>query len=115
MSPDEAHELALLEVSRWQREAWRRMYGLEQDDSVDDDRCGARDGDLGSGVVARESDGNLPAGRELCDVREDYTVKRTVAIVGVIMLGLSGCCTSTLDPGCDPQPKWSGYRLEKLK
>lgn len=65
MSPDEAHELALIEVSRWQREAWIRMYGLEQNDSMDDDRRGARDGHLGSGEPARESDGYLPAEREL--------------------------------------------------
>lgn len=87
MSPDEAHELALIEVSRWQREAWKRMYGLEQDDSVDDDRRGARDGDLDSGEPSRESDGNLPAGRELCDVCEDDTVKPSIAIVGAGMSG----------------------------
>ena len=29
-----------------------------------------------------------------------------------ILLTLSGCCTSTLQPGCDPQPKWTGYVLE---
>lgn len=30
----------------------------------------------------------------------------------VALFGLTGCCTSTLQPGCDPMPKWHGYQLE---
>lgn len=30
----------------------------------------------------------------------------------LITLTLSGCCTSTLQPGCDPMPKFKAYRLE---
>jgi hypothetical protein len=88
---DHCSELSLLELSRWQREAWRRMYGLEEFDSVDGGRGGSVADHLDSGVLARESDGNLPAERELCDVREDdpMTERRTptVALVGA---GLSG-------------------------
>lgn len=25
---------------------------------------------------------------------------------------LAGCCTSTLQRGCDPMPRWEGYSLE---
>lgn len=65
VSFEHASELGLLELSRWQREVWRRMYGLEEFDSVDGGRGGGVAGDLDSGVFSREGDGNLPAGREL--------------------------------------------------
>lgn len=107
----------MLELSRWQREAWRRMYGLEEFDSVDGGRGGSVAYHLDSGVLARESDGNLPAERELCDVREDDPMTgkltRAITLAGALIV-LAGCCTSTLDPGCDPMPKWTGYKLERL-
>jgi hypothetical protein len=100
VSPDEAHELALIEVSRWQREAWIRMYGLEQDDSVGNDRGGSVADHLDSGVVAREGDGNLPAERELCDVREDDPMTERnapkVALVGVGFSGVSKALVAAL-------------------
>jgi len=30
----------------------------------------------------------------------------------IIAVVLAGCCTSTLQRGCDPMPKWRGYALE---
>lgn len=30
----------------------------------------------------------------------------------LLAAALTGCCTSTLQRGCDPMPKWRGYALE---
>lgn len=39
-----------------------------------------------------------------------------LALAGFVLAILAGCvsplCTSTLQQGCDPMPKWRGYSLE---
>ena len=32
-----------------------------------------------------------------------------------VIISLAGCCTSTLQPGCDPMPKFKPYRLEMMR
>lgn len=37
---------------------------------------------------------------------------RLALVLAAVAMSLQGCCTSTLQRGCDPMPKWKGYSLE---
>ncbi len=52
------------------------------------------------------------AERALKTARRIWAATHIIALSTACLWLLTGCCTSTLQPGCDPMPKWRGYSLQ---
>lgn len=52
------------------------------------------------------------ADRRLRAVRIAKTIVVAGPVIAICAVLLGGCCTSTLQRGCDPMTKWRGYSLE---